>query len=117
MSLGHHLVAAGLLLGVLCCSSTDGATAQSRSDTATLKVDSRLVVLDVSITDNKGNPVLDLRKDEVRVYEGDQLQTVRTFEPPQTHAMPAGSAWPICSSQRSTRLSSSTSPLRVAPAP
>jgi VWFA-related protein len=81
----------GLLLGVLCGLSTNRAIAQSRPDAATLKVNSRLVVLDVSVTDSKGNPVLDLKKDEIRVYESDRLQKVRSFDTPETHAMPAGS--------------------------
>jgi VWFA-related protein len=57
-----------------------------------VKVYSRLVVLDVTVTDSKGNPVLDLRKDEVRVYESGQLQTVRSFDAPETHRMPKGPA-------------------------
>ena len=68
------------------------AAAQATSGAATIKVTSRLVVLDVAVSDSKGNPALDLRADEVRVYESGQLQTVRSFEPPETHAMPAGSA-------------------------
>ena len=56
-----------------------------------MKVDSRLVVLDLSVTDSKGEPVLNLRPDEVRVYEDGRPQTVRSFDPPAIHAMPPGS--------------------------
>lgn len=58
--------------------------------TSTIKVDSRLVMLDVTVRDGRGNAVLDLRKDEFRVYESNQPQPVRNFEPPSVHQMPAG---------------------------
>lgn len=62
------------------------------SGTSTIQIESRIVLLDVAVTDKKGNPVLDLRPDEFRVYEKNVQQTVRSFEPPSAHAMPVGSA-------------------------
>jgi VWFA-related protein len=54
-----------------------------------IKVNVRLVTLDVVVTDKKGNPVTNLTKDDFAVYEDAQRQTIRTFEPPSAHLMPA----------------------------
>lgn len=55
-----------------------------------------LVVLNVVVTDKKGNPVTDLSKEDFKVFENEQLQVIATFEPaaqPATaegeHASPA----------------------------
>ena len=53
-----------------------------------IKVNVRLVTLDVVVTDKQGNPVTNLTKDDFQVYEDAQRQTIRTFEPPSLHAMP-----------------------------
>lgn len=53
-----------------------------------IKVNVRLVTLDVVVTDKKGNLVTDLTKDDFHVYEDAQPQTIRTFEPPSAHLMP-----------------------------
>jgi len=55
-----------------------------------LKVRVRLVTLDVVVTDKKGNLVTNLGKDDFRVFEDKELQTVRSFEPPAVHVMPVG---------------------------
>jgi VWFA-related protein len=62
----------------------------------TLKVTTHLVVLNVVVTDKKGNPVTDLSKEDFKVFENEQLQAIATFEPaaqPATaegeHASPA----------------------------
>ena len=54
-----------------------------------IKVSVRLVTLDVVVTDKKGNPVTNLTKDDFAVYEDAQHQTIRTFESPSAHMMPA----------------------------
>jgi VWFA-related protein len=68
-----------------------GSAVQGQS-TATIQVESRIVLLDVSVTDSKGNPVVDLRPDEFRVYEKNVVQKVLSFEPPSLHELPASSS-------------------------
>ena len=53
-----------------------------------IKVNVRLVTLDVVVTDKKGNLVTNLTRDDFHVYEDAQPQTIRTFEPPSAHLMP-----------------------------
>jgi VWFA-related protein len=61
-----------------------GATAQS-----TIKVTTRIVVLDIVVTDKKGNLVhRNLTRDGFTVLEDGQPQTIRSFEPPSEHQMP-----------------------------
>jgi VWFA-related protein len=52
------------------------------------RVNTRIVILDVVVTDKKGNVVNNLKQDDFTVYEDKQLQTIRTFEPPSAHVMP-----------------------------
>jgi VWFA-related protein len=54
-----------------------------------IKVEVRLVTLDVVVTDKKGNLVTNLTRDDFQVYEDGQPQTIRTFEPPSAHRMPS----------------------------
>ena len=57
----------------------------------TLKVTTRIVVLDVVVTDKKGNPVhRDLTRDDFTVLENKQPQEIRSFEMPREHRMPSG---------------------------
>ena len=46
-----------------------------------LKVNVSLVSVDVGVYDRKGDAVTTLRKDDFLVYEDDQLQEIRAFEP------------------------------------
>jgi VWFA-related protein len=56
---------------------------------STLKVTTRIVVLDVVVTDKQGNPVdRPLTKDDFTVYEDKLPQTIRSFEVPSEHRMP-----------------------------
>ena len=57
--------------------------------TSTLTVKAQIVVLDVVVTDKKGN-LIDrvLDKDDFTVLENGVPQKVRSFEPPSAHAMP-----------------------------
>jgi VWFA-related protein len=67
----------------------DGEAAQSAP--STIKVTTRIVVLDVVVSDKKGNLVhRDLNRDDFTVLEDGQPQTVRSFEPPSEHRMPLG---------------------------
>jgi VWFA-related protein len=57
--------------------------------TQTLKVTTRIVVLDVVVTDKKGNLVpRELTRDDFTVREDGQQQVIRSFEPPSEHHMP-----------------------------
>jgi VWFA-related protein len=57
----------------------------------TLKLSTRIVVLDVVVTDKKGNVVTrNLTKDDFTIVEDRVPQTIRSFDPPSAHAMPEG---------------------------
>jgi VWFA-related protein len=53
------------------------------SPTATITVRSQLVVLDVVVTDKKGNLVKNLGRDDFSVYENGIKQEIRNFDGPQ----------------------------------
>lgn len=76
--------AAKLALVCLCIS----VPAQTPT-TPTIQIESRIVLLDVSVTDSKGNPILDLRPEEFRITEKTVPQTVLSFEPPSAHFLTA----------------------------
>ena len=61
------------------------------ADVTTLKVNSRIVVLDITVTDKQGRLVNALTRDDFTVLEDKVPQPVRSFESPVAHAMP-GSA-------------------------
>jgi VWFA-related protein len=50
----------------------------------------RIVVLDVVVTDAKGQPVTDLNRNDFTVVEDNQPQRIRSFDPPAMHALPPG---------------------------
>src|SRR6266478_801449 len=55
----------------------------------TLRVTTRIVVLDVVVTDKKVNLVSrELTRDDFTVLENGQQQAIRSFEPPGEHRMP-----------------------------
>src|SRR5260221_4424206 len=49
--------------------------------TSTIHVQSQLVLLDVVVTDSKGNVVTNLNRDDFSVYENGVAQEIRNFEP------------------------------------
>jgi VWFA-related protein len=57
--------------------------------TTILHVKSSIVLLDVVVTDSKGNPVMDLKREDFRVFEDKQPQHISSFEPPEAHDLPA----------------------------
>jgi VWFA-related protein len=57
--------------------------------TMTLKVTTQIVLLDVSVTDKKGNPVNNLKPEDFTILEDAVPQRMRSFEPPSAHHMPA----------------------------
>jgi VWFA-related protein len=69
-------------------SSQSGGSTQAGA-APTLKVTTRIVVLDIVVTDKKGNLIhRDLTRDDFTLLEDGQPQTVRSFEPPSEHQMP-----------------------------
>ena len=60
--------------------------------TATITVNARLVVLDVNVTDASGKTVQGLTRDDFQVYEDGKLQSIRSFELPTAHTLPASIA-------------------------
>jgi VWFA-related protein len=57
----------------------------------TLTVNTRLVVLDVVVTDPKGEPVDGLSAKDFQVYEDGKLQRLVSVEPPAAHTLPDAS--------------------------
>jgi len=74
----------------LCLSASLVANAQTQPYNApTLTVTTRIVVLDVVVTDKQGNLITrPLTKDDFTIYEDKVPQTIRSFEAPTDHAMP-----------------------------
>src|SRR5882757_8519138 len=62
------------------------------TDTTTLHVASRLVVLDVVVIDRNGKFVSNLDRSQFTVTEDKVPQAIRSFDPPDGHEMPADSA-------------------------
>jgi VWFA-related protein len=57
---------------------------------STIQVGTKLVVIDVVVTDKNDKPVTNLTKDDFIVTEETFPQTVLHFEPPSAHPLPAG---------------------------
>lgn len=55
---------------------------RSAPDTYTLQINPQAVVLDVVVTNNKGDVVTNLKKDDFQIYEDKVPQVIRTFDPP-----------------------------------
>jgi VWFA-related protein len=67
-------------------------TPVSQTDTTTLHVASRLVVIDVVVLDRNGKFVSNLDRSQFTVTEDKVPQTIKNFDPPSGHEMPPGSA-------------------------
>jgi VWFA-related protein len=63
-------------------------TPDQKTSVPTLNVTSSLVLLDVVVTDEAGNPVTNLTKDDFVVYEDKVTQRMVSFEPPSAHTFP-----------------------------
>src|SRR5579864_5524215 len=66
------------------CVGQDSSTPQA--PVTTFQSATRLVVLDVVVTDKQGKPVSNLSKDDFTIVEDGTEQTVASFEPPDQHA-------------------------------
>ena len=83
---------AGWVAGVVLAAGAGVAQEPRMQPGSTLTVTSRLVVVDVVVTDKSGKPVTNLGKDKFVIYEDGIKQTVKDFDPPSGHMMPTGSA-------------------------
>lgn len=79
-----------VLLSVIAVSKVR-AQEQQPSNAPTIKVTSALVVLDVTVLDKKGHPVVSgLTKDDFTITEDKIPQTIFSFEAPEAHATGEG---------------------------
>src|SRR5215467_3771975 len=91
LSLTHRYVFAVVLLHSFAMGAQVAPTTPSQQAGApqTLKVSTRIVVLDVVVTDKEGTLVSrELMRDDFTVLEDGQQQTIRSFDPPSAHRMP-----------------------------
>ncbi len=63
--------------------------AEEAAGVATLRIGTRIVVLDVVVTDRKGNLVRGLTRDDFSVLENGKAQTLRSFDGPEAHVQAA----------------------------
>lgn len=80
-----------LCVGAGMVANAQSAQSQNLEESTTLYVTTQLVVLDVTVNDNSGHPVLNLSKSEFRITENGKPQRLRDFEPPSAHRMPVSS--------------------------
>lgn len=62
------------------------STDDQNSSVLTLRAGAHLVVLDVVVTDKRGNPIRDVPKSDFTILEDGQEQEIASFEPPDQHA-------------------------------
>jgi len=81
LSVGRFLAAAGLLMAILFCLQSQKMLAQNqaRPSQPTFRTTTRLVVVDVVATDEKGSPVKDLKAEDFVVKENNEPQKVADF--------------------------------------
>ncbi len=65
-------------------------SAQTQQAPTTLTVTTRLVLLDTTVVDAQGKPVLGLTARDFAVYEDGVQQKIATFDIPGAHTLPAG---------------------------
>lgn len=76
---------------MLCAAPVTNAQPQTPKQNATtpaqsaIRSNSRLVILDVVVTDKAGNPVTGLTEDDFKVLEDGQPQQIASFETPEMH--------------------------------
>lgn len=72
----------------LVCVAQQSSSPEQEPSATTLHANTRLVVLDVVVTDKHGAPVRNLSQSDFTILEDGQEQSVATFEPPSQHAPP-----------------------------
>jgi hypothetical protein len=81
------------LLATVLLSSVTVCAPQPASDVTTLKVTSRIVVLDVDVYNKKTHQIVtNLSQDDFTILEDNASQTIRSFDHPGSHAMPTQSS-------------------------
>jgi VWFA-related protein len=78
-------VALATLLVLTAFAQDSGSQQSSQGPLTTLRSTSRLVVLDVVVTDKSGKPVSNLSRDDFQVLEDKNPQAVASFERPDQH--------------------------------
>jgi VWFA-related protein len=68
--------------------ATQRSTGPQPDGTYTITRNARLVILDMVVTDQKGNVVTDLKQDDFRVTEANEPQTILHFDAAGSHATP-----------------------------
>jgi VWFA-related protein len=84
------------LLLVFCCTAFAQqkaaplpATPPDENSKDTLRVSTQRVLLDVVVTDSRGNPVRNLTKDDFQVYEDHVPQVIKSFEATESRPLPS----------------------------
>lgn len=84
ISFARHVALASLfILPVFAQDLTSQQPSQDQA--ATLRSTSRLVVLDIVVTDKSGKPVSNLSRDDFQVLDDKDPQTIASFERPEQH--------------------------------
>src|ERR1700679_1898618 len=77
-----------LLAAILNLSLSRIAGSAQTAPTPTLKVYSRETIVDVTVTDAKGNPVHGLKQEDFTVKEDNKPQPIKSFAEYGSHAVP-----------------------------
>jgi len=91
VSVKRHIFGLFLILTLLLCLPSRGQQQESGSQPFSIKVNSRIVLLDVVVTDKKGNIVTDLKAGDFNIFEDNIPQRIRNFESPASHELPKNS--------------------------
>ncbi len=83
-----HYTFAAIIFPLLQMSAPQQLQEADQNGSYTLSATSRLVVLDVVVTDKQGKLITDLKKDDFEVLEDKQPQRITGFEAPAVHALP-----------------------------
>jgi VWFA-related protein len=79
-------VSVSILISAVFCMAQQPSAPEQESTITTLYAATRLIVLDVVVTDRHGKPVRTLSKDDFRIQEEDDDQAIASFEAPNGHA-------------------------------
>jgi VWFA-related protein len=98
----------GILAGSLLLCTVPSLRAQSQAPTPpatrqnqpVIRSNSRLVMLDVVVTDKSGKPVTGLSKEDFQVLEDGEPQDIASFETPESHFNPDSQSAPLSGSAR-----------------
>src|SRR5437763_8933072 len=68
-----------LAVVLLCAAAAFSQQRTPTPDNDVVKISTNLIQVDVTVTDSKGNPVSDLKPDEIEIYENGKRQDVTNF--------------------------------------